>query len=97
MHSISEKLKLIRERVFAKEVPDIGEGHCKEIVIFLRENINKLPDDSLLRIYGSNPFNAQYSAVFDRHNNLIFSPETNNDEVFNLPQVSFSFKDIKEV
>ena len=95
MKSIEEKLKIIRERVFAEEMPETDSRHCKELLTFLREKVNILPEDAKLKIYGSNPFDAQYSAVYDRRDNIIFAPHLENEEVLNLPHISFSIEEIR--
>ena len=95
MKTIEEKLKIIRERVFAEEMPETDSRHCKELLTFLRKNVNILPEDARLRIYGSNPHDAQYSAVYDRRGNIIFAPHIENKEVLNLPQISFSIEEIR--
>ena len=95
MKSIEEKLELIRERIFAEEMPELDSLHCKELLTFLRENVSILPEDARLRIYGSNPHDAQYSAVYDRRGKVIFAPHMENKEVLDMPQISFSIEEIR--
>ena len=94
--SIAEKLDIIRERVFCKKMPEVDSPHCKKLLTFLRDNINSISEDSLLRIYGSNPHDAQYSAVYTKNDTLLFGPPLENAEVLKLPQISFTIKEIKE-
>ena len=95
MKSIAEKLEIIKERVFCEEMPQLDSRHCKEILTFLRENINTLPEDARLRIYGTNPHDAQFSAVYNRRGELVFAPSLEDEEVLELPQVSFTIKEIR--
>ena len=96
MKSVEDKLKIIKERVFCKEMPPTESAHCKILLMFLRKNIDILHEDNVLRIYGPNPHDAQYSAVYDKYGNLIFGPPLKNKNILKMPQISFLIKDIRD-
>lgn len=98
MHSISEKLKLIQERVFAKEIPEVDSSHCKVLLSFLRDNITTLADDDVLRIYGPNPFDAKHSAVYSRNGEVLCSlpSEEDEEEIQKMPQIAYTIKEIRD-
>ena len=97
MHSVENKLSLIRERVFADKMPELDNPKCSEIIKFIRENITTLPANTALRIFGPNPYAALHSAVYSQNGQELFSPpvDLTQEELTELPYVAFTFFDIR--
>ncbi len=97
MHSVESKLSLIKERVFAEQMPKLDNPKCEEIIGFIRENINTLPAQTTLRIFGTSTYDALHSAVYSQNGQELFSPSVDltQEELDTLPHISFTFKDLR--
>ena len=96
MISVEEKIREISKILNTKELPFIERPYCRAVISFLYNQMDKIPDDVTITMYGKNTEAVEYCVLKNSDGTRLFGLPLQDESVLELPKVSFSLKELKE-